>query len=1377
MRSKYFSFFTAILLSIGVSLSSWADDIDIYLGTNQDQVVYPPNILFVIDNSLSMRIENSGVSRLNRVQSALDNVLQSATNINTGLMMFNVSGGRMAYPIQGIDASTNTPMIYTPKTGVDDAFEINNVVNVGISNDITSWSTVGNIGGIMRLTHGTRDVHTGLRFPDVRIPQGATITNAYLRLFSQGVDTRNAQIKINGELVSDSAIFTNQSSNISNRSKTNAQVTWNTNHAFPAIEMEVLSPSITNVVQEIVDQGSWCGGNAMSIIIEATSSNFWSSKRILSTDNGGGFVPQLVVEYDQASASGCVKDSKRYTMQTHGDNLEELPDGTHATGSDLDLNSEINNFVGLRFNNLAIPNNATIISANLTFTSSESSNTVGSFTIEGLSEANVDDFREASNNYLQTVPKTSSVTMTMPPVDLDERTVSPNLSGIVQNIVNQGAWQQGNSLGFVLSNFTGDKKIYSYQGNSGMSPVLSVVYKATGLNDPQTTRDQLISQLYSSGLVNRTPIVPTLVEAASYFAGDDVKYGLKRRVNNANTNNRRMRPTRVSVESSYVGEPVVRPGNCDENKLNDNNCNGSFIPEGAKYISPIEDLQCEVNNHIVLLTDGQAVNDVAVNANDLAAKLGIGECAYVSRGSERCGTDLVRNLADGNVSIAGIPIRTHTIGFDLSSTGFLEDLASSGNGRFYNTNDAEELERIFNSILVTAQEINTTFLAPGVAVNQNNRLSHRNELYYGVFEPASGPDWLGNLKRFGIDGENVLDANGQEAIDLNTGFFKDTSKSYWSSAVDGPNAGEGGAASRLGTSRNIYVFDGAGTIMSNQNRLHETNTSITANDLNLQNEPDPNSLRTEVLKWARGLDMRDSDDDGVLEESRRAMGDPLHAQPVVVDYSDTDSVIFVATNQGFLHSFDTDNGNENFAIMPAELLPNLKEFYFDVDSTNHVYGLDGHMVVRRTSSGRIILYVGMRRGGDSYYAFDVTNKTAPTFLFSIDGGDTGFDKLGQTWAKPVVTQIKIGSATKDVLIFSGGYDVTQDHKLTRSPDTIGNAVYIVDADNGSLLWSAGNHAGATLQVADMQYSMPGGVAAIDRDNDGLADHMYVSDMGGQIFRFDIYNGESGADLIRGQMIADFGGASPEDNRRFYYAPDVSLVSSGDKLYYGVAIGSGMRASPLDQVINDRLYLVKDESVFVLNDMSQYTFPDSVITESSLYDATSGLLASSDSEVVDTQRAALAGSNGWKIRLTTSGEKVMASPIIIDFKVFFTTYVPAASNPSLCAPSIGTSRAYLVDLLNANSVNFQNAPDTAQENVENRVAETGIAGIAPNANFVVASDGDLAICLGTFCTSTEPEIDINGNIEACNSELDCLTDNLLSTSSRIRQGAWRTEIEN
>mgnify|MGYP006969683544 CR=1 FL=1 len=127
----------------------------------------------------------------------------------------------------------------------------------------------------------------------------------------------------------------------------------------------------------------------------------------------------------------------------------------------------------------------------------------------------------------------------------------------------------------------------------------------------------------------------------------------------------------------------------------------------------------------------------------------------------------------------------------------------------------------------------------------------------------------------------------------------------------------------MGTSRNMYFFEGPGAIISSSNQIHESNDEISTTDLAIDSLADATALRSTLLKWARGVDVRDYDGDGDVTDSRMQMGDPIHSQPVVINYSETDSAILVATNHGFLHSFDAETGLENFAIAPKDMLQNV----------------------------------------------------------------------------------------------------------------------------------------------------------------------------------------------------------------------------------------------------------------------------------------------------------------------------------------------------------------------------------------------------------------------------------------------------------------------
>nr|WP_100643405.1 PilC/PilY family type IV pilus protein [Alteromonas facilis] len=1340
-----------------INATAMADDLDIYLGSGGSAVTYNPNVLFIMDTSGSMTgMDGTSESRMLRVQNALKDALGSATNINAGLMRFSDLGGPILYPIRDIDEAVQPEIITSTNAGENDAYEVNGSVTLG-NNQLV-------------LTQGTNTVTTGLRYTQLNIPRGATITNAFLRLTSAQLNSAASTITIRGEKSGNATEFTTTNNDISSRPVTSDAVVWSTDNEFPASGEIVNSPSLVNVIQEVVDQSSWCGGSALNLIIEGTSSDASSARKALAIEEGTGRSPQLVVVYDDTTATGCVTGQLAYQVSSNRNNAEERPDGYQSTGSELTFDSGNNAYIAARFRNVNLPQGATISEAYIEFTAYQTDTGNGaSMTIAAADEDDPKGFNNYKRYTLRDKSKTASVTWSnIPSFYKNSVYKTPSLVPIVQQIVNRTGWQANNDMMFIFSNFTGDRGAYSYKGKPSGSPVLVIKYQGNAIpGTTSTVRQHLISQVDDLSASGFTPIVDTLYEATQYYGGRDVYYGLRRGDGSVSSTVRRN--TRVSHRASYIGSDAVKPSGCTADNLSSSNCINEYIPTGAEYISPIVDLQCQTNNHIVLLSDGEANNNHSVD--EIEALLGQ---SCTGSGGEKCGVDLVSNLSKANQSKIDARIITHTIGFAANSTAnnFLNKLALQSGGGFYTANNSADLVEAFQTILRSVKDVNATFVSPGVAVNQLNRLTHRDELYFALFKPSEGTLWPGNLKKYKIDGDKVLDKNSLDAVDTVTGFFAENSHSFWSTLADGNDVRDGGAASKVSLTRNIYTFSGPGNIASSSNELHESNTAITTTMLDVDSEPNPLVARDTVLKWARGVDVRDDDGDGSTSDVRLQMGDPIHSQPVIVNYSTTDSAIFVATNHGFLHSIDAATGSENFAIIPQDLLANLNELYRDTSTFNHIYGLDGDMVLR-TKGTDTYLYVGMRRGGNNYYVFDVTSKSSPKLVFQITGGSPGFEKLGQTWSRPTITKMSIGGSTKNVMIVGGGYDDSQDSNSIRTTDSVGNAVYIIDADNGQLLWTISN-AGADLNVPEMQYSIPARISTIDRDNDGLADHMYVVDMGGQLFRFDIYNGQAGGDFMRGARLADFAGSGAADNRRFYYGPDVSEISLGDDLFYAVAFGSGFRAGPLDTQIDDRFYMLKDDGVFTLNANGRYTLPKTAYVESDLYDATDHLLTDANQTTRDIASTTLASKKGWLLRLTTDGEKVLSSPLILDYKIFFTTYVPASSSGSSCAPPTGNSRAYLVNLFNANAVDDLN--QTGELDKNDRYAQLKQTGIAPDTKILIEDIVQPVVCLGTECVSAVIKIDNNGVVQPCNSDFECLARNIYGRFERVQRGSWETEVE-
>jgi type IV pilus assembly protein PilY1 len=237
---------------------------------------------------------------------------------------------------------------------------------------------------------------------------------------------------------------------------------------------------------------------------------------------------------------------------------------------------------------------------------------------------------------------------------------------------------------------------------------------------------------------------------------------------------------------------------------------------------------------------------------------------------------------------------------------------------------------------------------------------------------------------------------------------------------------------------------------------------------------------------------------------------------------------------------------------------------------------------------------------------------------------------------------------------------------------------------------------------------------------------------------------------------------------------VSEISTADEHYFAIAIGSGFRAGPLNTAIEDAFFMIKDKGVFVRDGFGKFSFPSQVVTKALLYDATEHLLTSKDDTERQIQNSLFASKEGWMIRLTQGGEKVLASPLILDYQVFFTTYLPSSTSASACAPPTGNSRAYLVNLVDGNAVEDLNNNNT--QDPTDRYALLKQTGIAPDTKILIENIVKPVVCLGAECVSAVIETDANGAVVPCGTDFECLARNIYGKFERVQKNTWKTEVE-
>ncbi|MGQ7815623.1 PilC/PilY family type IV pilus protein [Metapseudomonas furukawaii] len=804
---------------------------------------------------------------------------------------------------------------------------------------------------------------------------------------------------------------------------------------------------------------------------------------------------------------------------------------------------------------------------------------------------------------------------------------------------------------------------FDMQAQGGM-----ITYPIAPITDGADTIIQRLNRYRANG---NTPLSETLYEAARYYRGERVYYGLTSATKDTEGKN----PPTIftpSVKDSYSGSQISEYSNLSTAYKNNN----------ATYISPIES-SCQ-KNHIIYLTDGAPTGDTDASSaiRSLTGKScgnSNGEC--MDELSEFLFEEDQSSVQDGKQTVT-----THTIGF-FEDSPLLESTAVRGGGKYYTADDVSGLVKSLRTIINEILAQNTTFTTPTVSVSAYNNIGYRNELYYALFRPSQGSRWPGNVKRYklGQDADGtpeIQDVNGRAAISESgddAGFFKTTAQSWWSPTVDGGDVSKGGASSQLTTpaSRNMYTYTG--------NELPPGSTSVNLSSYPLVTGTAGNHVtaamlgdssmttqtRAQIINWTRGNDL---DKDGNVIGNNLFIGDILHNEPKLVAYRSDNSgstpqetlYMFFGSNHGGIHAVDPSNGAEKFAFIPQELLPNLKDYFQDpqgIDAKR--YGMDGHITVwveygdavgNVRDATRVDIIAGMRRGGRNYYALDTLNINSPKLKWVIKGGTggtTGFEKLGQTWSAAKLAKVKWNGAIKPVLFFSGGYDPTQDNDSPNLPrnDSYGNALYMVDAETGSLLWHAGHtsETGANLKLDTLTNSIPGGPTLVDITSDGLVDTIFMADMRGQVFRFDVAQNNTGASNFAtggriarlGDNIATTDDDSASSNRRFYYSPDVSLVRErGGSTYYTIALGSGWREHPLNDTTVDRFYAIRDRNVLAAP--STYV----TITESTMVDATGVNLSDAEYEQtkleIDEKLALIEQYNASVITAETTFDQYKAS---------------------------------------------------------------------------------------------------------------------------------------
>ncbi|MFA5031400.1 MAG: PilC/PilY family type IV pilus protein [bacterium] len=611
-----------------------------------------------------------------------------------------------------------------------------------------------------------------------------------------------------------------------------------------------------------------------------------------------------------------------------------------------------------------------------------------------------------------------------------------------------------------------------------------------------------------------------------------------------------------------------------------------------------------------------------------------------------------------NIQILGIKYDVKTFVCGVAVAGgadakCLDSIAKlGGTEHYYPATSPDLLDSALNQIIGIMEERATSFSGPEVP---SVRTEYYNNMYIASFMPSeSSPFWQGYLKAFRLNPDGTLPQD-------DSGYILSTP--LW----------EAGTVLKNMTSaeRTIYT-------QKNNSRVVFNPTYIDSNDLGVADD----SVES-LINYVRGDN-----------EYSWKLGDIFHSWPVCVGppspwYTDEGyegfkavnkhrrKIVISGANDGMLHAFDAGTyvaqgdtftpgtGQELWAFIPKNQLSRLKNL-----TTTHGYYVDGNPIVfdtwipstigdttKDSTEWKTELICGERSGGSYYFGLDVTNTQNPSFLWEI-GGDTMF---AQTWSSPAIGRVKVGTGEKTIAVIGGGFN--------KASGTLGRAVYVIDAKDGTVLKKFTN--------THMTNCIPSDPILVDTSNDGLSDYIYIGDIKGQLWKFD----------IRSTLPASWTGSRifvSTSEQPFYYPPSCAYDADG---HLWLFFGGGDRDSLRKTNTYNRFYGMRD---------NKQTTP---YTDSDLSNITGG---------------GTANSNGW-YRALSKNEKSISKPIVFNEIVYFTTYEPL--NPDNPCNIEGLARLYHTKFTTGK------APD--DDSLFEEIGE----GVPMSPQISVTATGDFVITIG------------------------------------------------
>jgi hypothetical protein len=148
---------------------------------------------------------------------------------------------------------------------------------------------------------GTGAQWIGMRFQNITIPKGSSITNAYVQFTADVANSEATNLTIYGQDIGTAPAFLDAQWNVSSRARTLTTVNWTPNPWVGGDRgVDQRTPDISSIIEAIVGRGDWVSGNDLVIIIDGTTGEREAESYEGATGDHGQpiWAPMLHIEYE-----------------------------------------------------------------------------------------------------------------------------------------------------------------------------------------------------------------------------------------------------------------------------------------------------------------------------------------------------------------------------------------------------------------------------------------------------------------------------------------------------------------------------------------------------------------------------------------------------------------------------------------------------------------------------------------------------------------------------------------------------------------------------------------------------------------------------------------------------------------------------------------------------------------------------------------------------------------------------------------------------------------------------------------------------------------------------------------------------------------------